>query len=151
MFIQNHSAKWGGLIALGLVLASASGAVATVTSPTPTTTHWTGTPSTNNFLQDAEVNVTIGINQGYNRGRHGRRCNFRHGNCRNYYRGFYYQNPWWLVPGIVGGNLLQNEIYDKRYANRHVRWCQSRYRSYNVRTNSWLSYSGQYRQCNSHY
>ncbi|MGR6432358.1 BA14K family protein [Rhizobium sp. PAMB 3182] len=35
------------------------------------------------------------------------------------------------------------------YWNRHVRWCLDRYRSYNPRTNRFLSYSGDYRVCHS--
>jgi hypothetical protein len=148
---ENHSAKWGALMAFGILVASASGVTAALASPTLAMTGGPAAPGADSLLQEAKVNVTIGINQGYNRSRHGRRCNFRHDDCRNYYRGSYYQNPWWLIPGIVGGNLIQNEIRDSRYANNHVRWCQDRYRSYNIRTNTWLSYSGQYRQCNSPY
>jgi hypothetical protein len=29
----------------------------------------------------------------------------------------------------------------------HVEWCRDRYRSYNVRTNTWVSYSGRVREC----
>jgi hypothetical protein len=32
-----------------------------------------------------------------------------------------------------------------------VRWCEDRYRSYNVRTNTWVAYSGAVRQCISPY
>jgi hypothetical protein len=32
-----------------------------------------------------------------------------------------------------------------------VAWCLNRYRSYNPRTNTWVSYSGRVRQCHSPY
>lgn len=88
----------------------------------------------------------------WDRKRHGDRCRTRHGNCRHYYRGYYYATPWWTLPLIGGPYFLgaQNRYYD-RYGNAHVEWCIDRYRSYNVRTNTWVSYSGQVRQCISPY
>jgi hypothetical protein len=38
-----------------------------------------------------------------------------------------------------------------RYGNAHVQWCLDRYRSYNVRRNTWISYSGDVRRCRSPY
>ena len=31
----------------------------------------------------------------------------------------------------------------------HLEWCQERYRSYNPRDNTWVSYSGRVRECDS--
>jgi hypothetical protein len=39
----------------------------------------------------------------YNRERHGNRYRYRHGRYRHYHNGYYYANPWWLVPGIGVG------------------------------------------------
>jgi hypothetical protein len=89
-------------------------------------------------------------NMHYNRNSHGYRCNSWSGNCRHYHNGYYYQNEWWIVPGIIGGAIIQDSV-NHRYGNSHVRWCQQRYRSYNPRTNLWLSNSGQYRQCRGPY
>lgn len=124
------------------------------------------TAQTNGF-QNADVNFSIGVGNGYNRGRHGNRCQFRRYGCDNYYQGYYYQNPWWLVPGIVIGSNGYGNGYDDdygyrnrsyRYSNRnvsfsrsHVQWCSDRYRSYDRRSNTWISNSGQRRQCNSPY
>jgi len=36
-------------------------------------------------------------------------------------------------------------------SSAHVRWCHSRYRSYNPWNNTWFSYSGRVRQCRSPY
>ena len=86
---------------------------------------------------------------------HGPRCSYRLGNCRHYYRGNYYVNPWWLLPPVVGGRIIIDDDYDyprsRRYGNRHVQWCMDRYRSYNLSYNTWVSYSGDVRQCVSPY
>lgn len=42
-------------------------------------------------------------------------------------------------------------IYGGRNLSRHVEWCFSRYRSYNPRTNSFLSTSGSFKICRSPY
>jgi BA14K-like protein len=83
---------------------------------------------------------------------HGDRCRTRYGNCRHYYRGYYYATPWWTLPLIGGAYALgaQERRYD-RYGNDHVEWCLDRYRSYNVRTNTWITYDGDVRRCRSPY
>ncbi len=35
------------------------------------------------------------------------------------------------------------------FDNAHVEWCQGRYRSYNPRDNTWVSFSGRVRECDS--
>jgi hypothetical protein len=87
----------------------------------------------------------------WNRKRDGNRCRTRFGNCRHYYRGYYYSSPWWTLPLIGGSIILGNQNYNRGYGNAHIRWCQDRYRSYNVRTNTWVAYSGAVRQCVSPY
>ena len=97
--------------------------------------------------------------------RHGNRCKFRNDDCNHFYRGHYYQTPWWTLPVIIGGGLAAQDYYgDNGYDNSygddayydgggssHVEWCLNRYRSYNPRTNTWVSYSGQVRQCTGPY
>ena len=94
----------------------------------------------------------------YNRHRHGNRCSSWSNNCRYRYGGYYYQNPWWLLgAGIALGGALayDNDYNDNRYYggydDDHVSWCLNRYRSYNARRNTWVSYSGHVRQCISPY
>jgi hypothetical protein len=87
----------------------------------------------------------------WDRKRDGDRCRKRYGNCRHYYRGWYYSSPWWTLPLIGGSIILGNQNYNRGYGNAHIRWCEDRYRSYNVRTNTWVSYSGEVRQCISPY
>jgi hypothetical protein len=85
----------------------------------------------------------------YDRRRHGARCNRYGNNCRYRYNGYYYASPWWLLPAVgativIGGSNSGGK-------NRHESWCYSKYRSYNERNNTWISYSGQVRQCVSPY
>lgn len=95
--------------------------------------------------------------RGWNRDNDGPRCRYRRGDCRHYYRGYYYVNPWWLVPPVVigGSRYYDEDYYDDQatgsYGRRHVEWCLDRYRSYNPRTNTWISYSGEVRHCVSPY
>lgn len=72
-----------------------------------------------------------------------------------------------LVGGIVGGAIGSSRrnrdvvyverrtVYQEpRYVNRgnaHVNWCLNRYRSYSVRTDTYVSYGGRVRYCNSPY
>ena len=79
---------------------------------------------------------------------YGRRCNGWTNYCRYHYNGYYYSNQWWLAPAIgvgVGVAIAGSN------SNRHVAWCESRYRSYNPRNNTWIAYGGQVRQCVSPY
>lgn len=101
-------------------------------------------------------------------------CNSWNSNCshHNHYNhdhhGYYYGNPGWLLGGIglgyglaygsgyYGSGYYDNGYYDGGYGaggygSRHVAWCLSRYRSYNPRSNTWVSYSGRVRQCYSPY
>jgi BA14K-like protein len=104
------------------------------------------------FIEARHRNDHRQMRRSWDRERHGDRCRTRYGNCRHYYRGYYYATPWWTLPLIGGAYALgaQERSYD-RYGNDHVEWCLDRYRSYNVRTNTWVSYSGEVRQCRSPY
>ena len=97
----------------------------------------------------------------WDRERHGSRCQYRRGECRHFYRGYYYETPWWTLPLVVGGTIGANRYYDGYdsdyyddddyhevgLANSHVEWCLNRYRSYNPPTNTWVSYSGEINEC----
>jgi hypothetical protein len=95
----------------------------------------------------------------WNSRRDGRRCSSRFGDCRHFHNGYYYETPWWTLPLIVGGGIAANNYNDDYdddydgggYGGRHVEWCLDHYRSYNPRTNTWVSYSGNVNQCNSPY
>ena len=135
----------GVALGLGLGLSAASAAMPVLM---PNITKGAPIATDNQLLQDAKVTIGIGIGGGYNRRMHGNRCSYRHDNCRHYYRGHYYQNQWWAFPLIVGGAIANSNHHMN---SNHVQWCSDHYRSYNMRNNTWLSNSGQYRQCNSPY
>jgi hypothetical protein len=95
----------------------------------------------------------------WDRRRDGRRCSERLGNCRHFHDGYYYETPWWTLPLIVGGGIAASRAYDDdddddydvAVGGDHVQWCLDRYRSYNPRTNTWVSYSGEVHECVSPY
>jgi BA14K-like protein len=84
---------------------------------------------------------------------HGSRHHRRSHRHRHYHGGYWYENPWWVFPMIGAGIALgsRDHYYDRGYGSRHVEWCLNRYRSYNIRTNTWVSYDGRVRYCNSPY
>jgi hypothetical protein len=94
----------------------------------------------------------------WERRRHGDRCRHRNDRCRHYHRGYHYETPWWTLPLIIGGGFGSDRYDDfddyddyAGYGDSHVQWCLDRYRSYDPRTNTWVSYSGRVRQCISPY
>lgn len=89
----------------------------------------------------------------WRKNRHGNRWRYRTNRYRHYHGGYWYDNPWWVLPYVGAGIALSNRYYDDDYGygSRHVRWCLDRYRSYNPRSNTWVSYSGRVRQCISPY
>jgi hypothetical protein len=113
-----------------------------------------------NVADDGIILVSQGdrdrrLRTSWDRRRDGRRCSERFDNCRHFYRGYYYETPWWTLPLIVGGSVAAYDDYDDdyevAYGSSHVEWCLDRYRSYNPSTNTWVSYSGEVRECISPY
>ena len=116
---------------------------------------FTNDVSNTGFIQVAEKNRR---NMEWNRDRDGDRCRERRGDCRHFHRGYYYKTPWWTFPLVIGGAFANDPYYDDDgyegyggMSSRHVEWCMDRYRSYNPRTNTWVSYSGVVHQCDSPY
>ena len=110
------------------------------------------------MIQLAASNQQRRMRSTWDRNRDGDRCSRRNDRCRNFYRGQYYETPWWTLPLIIGGSMAANNYDDDNYddndggyGNRHVEWCLDRYKSYNPRRNTWVSYSGNVNQCNSPY
>jgi hypothetical protein len=121
------------------------------------------------FASAAPPVVPAGVNSGnpniisvakWDRERHGSRCEYRRGECRHFYRGYYYETPWWTLPFAAGEGIGSNRYYDGEddyydddeydnggWDNSHIEWCLNRYRSYNPRNNTWVSYSGRMRKC----
>ena len=46
----------------------------------------------------------------WNPRRDGERCLYRVGSCRHFYRDYYYEIPWWALPGATGGEAVSNEF-----------------------------------------
>jgi hypothetical protein len=71
------------------------------------------------------------------------------------------------LPLIIGGAYGASRYYGDDYygddyvdyddydggglSSRHVRYCLNKYQSYNLRNNTWVSFSGRVRQCRSPY
>ncbi len=105
-----------------------------------------------NIIQIAQGKKDRRMRSEWNYKRDGRRCSKSYGDCRHYHRGHYYETPWWTLPLIIGGSIAASNAYDgDGYGSRHVEWCFDRYRSYDPRTNTWVSYSGRVNECNSPY
>ncbi len=142
------------LMAMGSAgtLAMAAMPASALTIPAMPSTAVQELPAHDGIMEVRHRNDHRRMHRHWDRKRHGDRCRTRHGNCRHYYRGYYYATPWWTLPLIGGAYAFgaQNRYYE-RHGNAHVEWCLDRYRSYNVRTNTWVSYSGQVRQCISPY
>lgn len=91
--------------------------------------------------------------------------NWKH---RKYRRG-YDSGVYLSLPLIFGGAYAANRYYGDDYydygdygydygydyggglSSRHVRYCLNKYKSYKPHNNTWVSYSGQVRQCRSPY
>ena len=97
---------------------------------------------------------------GFSRGRGARRGGFSRGRGGFsgfnrggiYYRGGGHYRSNNVVPYIVGGIIVGGVAYQSQaHYSQHVAWCDEKYRSYNVRTDSFQPYNGPRRRCNSPY
>ena len=73
-----------------------------------------------------------------------RRFRHRHGRFVHFHDGWWYDTPWWTV------GLAAYPAY-AGYGDAHTQWCLARYRSYNPANNTFVSYSGEIRECVSPY
>ena len=81
----------------------------------------------------------------YYRGHRGYR-HYRHG--YHHYQGYWFPPAAFVAGSIVGGAIAAEP---HRGGRAHVRWCESHYRSYDVRTDSYQPYHGPRRRCVSPY
>jgi hypothetical protein len=72
-------------------------------------------------------------------GHHHHRHLKRHKNFIYFYDDWWYTEPWWTYDPYTTAE------------DEHVRWCRARYRSYVVRNNTYVTFSGKRRQCISPY
>lgn len=133
------------LIALAALGAGLIGFSATQAEALPVQKPVIETEATSSLLVDVR-------DRKWRRDRHGDRREYRSGRYRHYHGGYWYSNPWWVLPMVGAGIAIgSRDRYYGGYGGNHVEWCLNRYRSYNVRTNTWVSYSGYVRQCVSPY
>ncbi len=74
---------------------------------------------------------------------HGDRYRNRRDGYFHYYDGYYYREPWWTVTVPLAVYDDDDDDWDED----HVQYCSERYRSYNPNDNTWVSYSGDVREC----
>ncbi|KGF68576.1 hypothetical protein LL06_15825 [Hoeflea sp. BAL378] len=81
-----------------------------------------------------------------------------HRGYRHHRRGYREYNGYWFPPAafalgaIIGGAMNNNNIVRPGSSNpQHVRWCSAKYRSYDVRSNTFQPYHGPRRECRSPY
>lgn len=103
-----------------------------------------------------QANHKNGYKKKWKKRRFSRRCNYEFGGCGNFY-------PRYRVPLIIGGGFGGYDYDDDYYdgydddgyggglSRRHIRYCLNKYRSYNLRNNTWVSFSGRVKQCYSPY
>lgn len=142
----------GAALGFGAMALTSGGASAAALQPFQPLTQSQQNAGIDGIIKVAQGDRDRRMRDRWDRKRDGQRCSKRFGNCRHYYRGHYYETPWWTLPLIIGGSFAAQNNYDGGgYGSRHVEWCLDRYRSYNPRTNTWVAYSGNVNQCNSPY
>jgi len=72
---------------------------------------------------------------------------------RSYKRGKHRDSGRYIIPGIIIGGIIANEVYRNRSGlpNAHFRYCYAKYRSYRDYDNTFQPYHGPRRQCHSPY
>ena len=142
----------GAVLGFGTMALTGGGASAAALQPFQPLAQSQQNVANDGMIQLAASKQERRVRSEWRRDRDGQRCSKRFGNCRHYHRGHYYETPWWTLPLIIGGSIAaQNNYDDGGYGSRHVEWCLDRYRSYNPRNNTWVSYSGNVNECNSPY
>ena len=131
-----------GLALFGLtMIVPTNSASAAMVSPVPAYSH----------IQGSGVQLPVelvGRRHRYHRHRHGHRYRHRRHGYGHYYRGYWYAVPWWLGAAAVTAPYYAPPRYGR---DAHVEWCLNRYRSYNVRTDTFRGYDGYDHPCISPY
>ncbi len=77
-----------------------------------------------------------------------------HRGYREHRRGYREYNGFWFPPAaFIAGAIISGAINNgaSGHTNRHVAWCQDRYRSYRASDNTFQPYNGPREQCYSPY
>ncbi|MGE0211139.1 MAG: BA14K family protein [Parvibaculaceae bacterium] len=83
----------------------------------------------------------------WDRHRHGSRYRHHRPGWGHYHGGYWYRTPWWTLPLVVPPVIAPGPVY----GGGHVAWCRSQYRSYDVRSNTYMGYDGYRHRCVSPY
>jgi len=99
-------------------------------------------PVTDEIIHQNVLLHNAGLEIRWDRRRHGDRFRYRRGGYDHFYDGYYYSSPWWEETAPLA-------VYDDDagWGDDHTEWCLNRYRSYNPDNNTWVSYSGDVREC----
>ena len=151
------------------LMASAAIATPTATQAVPLTTPYQLSQASegNGLFEQVARNRYKRPAWRYNYRNHGPRYGYRYGRYRYHYGGYYYAQPYWayaspfwIAPRYYGPSYNEYDgyydddyggDYEGGYGDAHVRWCQSRYRSYDVRTDTYMGYDGYRRRCRGPY
>jgi hypothetical protein len=69
------------------------------------------------------------------------RCGYR----RHYHRRYWGPRRVWIAPRVI----VRPRVVVRTGYSRHVRWCMNNYQSYDVNTDTFISYEGDERRCRS--
>ena len=95
--------------------------------------------SDRDIFRKGDDGVYLNGMRGHNRWRHG----YRRSN------GYWFPAAAFLGAVIIGGAIANANNYEG--GNQHIRWCENRYRSYRISSNSFQPYNGPRRICYSPY
>lgn len=121
---------------IALILALGVGTIASTSWPANSMPVTVGQPSGSDNIVSVQYdpNRRMGQDRQWSRERDGNRCRTPYGNCRRFYRGYYYETPWWTLPLIVGGAIASQNDY-----GHSARPCSSHNRGYRGRDGQWHS------------
>jgi hypothetical protein len=150
----------GAVLGLGTLAFSGAGASAAAMLPLAPVASGEA-----NGLNDGIVQVkhkNNNYNGNWNNKHFNNNCFYKNGGCYNKHRNKHRRDRFdrsdLFLPLIIGGFGAYNYYdYDDDYgdaglSSAHIRWCLNHYpRSYNPRTNLWVSNSGKKHQCDSPY
>ncbi|MGI9483019.1 MAG: BA14K family protein [Hyphomicrobiales bacterium] len=77
----------------------------------------------------------------------GQRYRHRRHGYTHYHGGYWYPYAWRLGAAAATAIIANQHATRQGSGDAHVNWCLVRYRSYNPRTDMFLSYSGRYKPC----
>ena len=108
---------------ISLALALGLGTLASTSLPVSSMPVTVGQQSGTDNVMTVDYNQNHRMNHQWSRSRDGNRCKVAYGNCRHFYRGYYYETPWWTLPFIIGGAIANDNGYDRHHSR--AAWCRA--------------------------